>query len=202
MVNLSFLPPPDTMLEKHKSQEWYTPRRFTDAARAVMGGIDLDPASCEVANQTVQATTFYTEKQNGLTLPWYGRVWLNPPFGTMKTPFDAAWQGTSVVRLFIRKLLEDFQEGKIEQAVLLAKADPKQHWFHLLWDYLICFAYDNVYFNRPDGPAQRNQFGVCFVYLGKNEQTFIDVFSEFGTVARRVSPPKARHTPLRLWGEP
>lgn len=184
------------------SNEWYTPSRYIEAAREVMGGIDLDPASCELANQTVKATRFYTAQDNGLAQEWYGNVWLNPPFGTTKTPFDGpAWQGTSTARLFIRKLLEEYEQGKIDQAVLLAKADPKQNWFHLLWAHLICFAYDNVYFNRPDGPAQRNQFGVCFVYLGHNKQKFIEVFEQFGAVALRVSLAKRAETPRGLWGD-
>lgn len=193
----ALLPQHNTIIDfpqSGKSNEWYTPARYIEAARRVMGSIDLDPASCELANRTVKAARFYTAKQDGLAQDWTCKsMWLNPPF-------DTAWQGTSVVRLFIRKLLEDFEQGKIEQAVLLAKADPKQNWFHLLWEYPICFAYDNVYFNRPDGPAQRNQFGVCFAYLGPNEQAFIDIFSEFGTVARRVSAPRKPHvTPLSLW---
>ena len=46
--------------------EWYTPSRYIESARRVMGSIDLDPASCEKANRTVKAGTYYTVEDNGL----------------------------------------------------------------------------------------------------------------------------------------
>ena len=80
---------------------------YVAAARDVMGGIDLDPASCEVAQATVQAGRFFSKEQDGLAQPWHGRVWLNPPF-------EAA-----VIAPFVAKLLADYQAGAVEQAVIL-----------------------------------------------------------------------------------
>ncbi len=179
------------------SQEWYTPAHIIAAVYEVLGGIDLDPASCERANETVRAATFYTEQQNGLTLPWRGRVWLNPPYGTVRS--HAFWQGRSLAGFFYQKALDEYRKGNIEQAILLVKADPKQSWFWPLWDFLICFARDRVYFDRPDGEACKHQFGTCFCYLGPHEPRFVEVFSRFGDVARRVSPRYTRGTMQGLW---
>jgi len=41
------------------NNEWYTPAKYIDLAREVMGGIDCDPATSEIANQTVKAETFF-----------------------------------------------------------------------------------------------------------------------------------------------
>lgn len=65
------------------SPDWMTPRYLIEAARWVMGGIDLDPASDARANARVKAAKFYTAAENGLdpANPWSGRIFLNPPGG-------------------------------------------------------------------------------------------------------------------------
>src|SRR5579859_6970510 len=65
-----------------KSNEWYTPAPYVNAARQVMGGIELDPASCAQANRTVQAARYYSQADNGLAQDWTCRsLWCNPPYG-------------------------------------------------------------------------------------------------------------------------
>ncbi len=67
------------MVRRSGNEEWYTPPVFIELAREAMGGIDLDPASSEAANAYVQAAKYYTKEEDGLTQPWEGRVFLNPP---------------------------------------------------------------------------------------------------------------------------
>ena len=49
------------LLAQSDQNDWRTPRKFLDAARDVLGAIDLDPATSAEANETVQAAKFYTE---------------------------------------------------------------------------------------------------------------------------------------------
>lgn len=175
-------------VKPQKSNEWYTPAKYIEAARAVMGGIDLDPASCALANETVQATRYYTVDDDGLSKPWKGRVWLNPPFSASNVlrGMEPGRTQKSVIRVWIDKLIAEYTQGNINEAILLTKTDMKASWFLALWDFIICFARDHLYFERPGLPPEKYQFGTCFVYLGSNEAAFIRVFSQFGTVARAV----------------
>jgi ParB family chromosome partitioning protein len=156
-----------------------------------MGSIDLDPASCAAANQIVNATSYYTEKHDGLKQNWHGRVWLNPPY----TP-------TSEYRLpqytWFRKADEEYRLGHIEQAILLMMVS-KQRWFHDLWKYPVCLSWNRIHFIRPGRKPQELRDGNCFVYIGPHEQKFIDVFQQFGTVAKRVSSPRAKPANRTLW---
>jgi hypothetical protein len=60
--------------------EWFTPKEYIDRARAVLGAIDLDPATHEQAQTIVQAAHYFTKDDDGLAHEWHGRVWLNPPY--------------------------------------------------------------------------------------------------------------------------
>lgn len=68
---------------RKKSVEWYTPTWVFDELGI---NFDLDPSSPHDADTAVPATTKLTIFDDGLSAPWRGRVWLNPPYGK-STPF-------------------------------------------------------------------------------------------------------------------
>ena|SRR5260221_9060647 len=195
---IAFAKPDNIIALPQKSNEWYTPARYIEAAREVLGTIDLDPASCEIANRTVKATRYYTKQDNGLAQPWYGNVWLNPPYGRVNPELKGSIR--SLQKYFSLELLRRYQTGEIAQAIaLLFGTSLSMPWFTPFWDYPVCIARYRINFDTAEGPQDHFGYGNIFVYLGPHEQQFIDVFSRFGTIARRVSTPKQTVQPLGLW---
>lgn len=155
--------------------EWYTPVEYIEAARDILGGIDLDPASSAIANETVGAAKFYTVEEDGLSLPWSGRVWLNPPYGGLASEFT-------------ERLVLEYQAGEVTRAVALVNAhctDTK--WFQRLFDYPVCFTRGRIDFNSAGREkATTSTHGSAFVYLGEYPIEFAKRFSEFGTTVVRI----------------
>jgi hypothetical protein len=161
-----------------KTVEWWTPRKYIDLAVAVMGGIDLDPASCQGANDLIGATEFYDA--GGENKPWHGRVWLNPPYGKQ-------------TKLFVNKLIFEHRIGRVSEAVLLLNVITLDRgWFRPLWQFPMCFHYGRVKFTSPDVLSGKIKSvstpptGSVFVYLGENREQFAAIFEAVGAVMRRV----------------
>lgn len=67
------------------SDKWATPPDIISRLEREFGAFDLDPC-CE--EHTAKAPTFYTE--GGLDKPWFGRVFLNPPYSNPRPWLDRA----------------------------------------------------------------------------------------------------------------
>jgi len=160
------------------NNEWYTPPQYIDAARQVMGEIDLDPASSGIANEIVQARTYYTAQESGLERDWSGRMWMNPPYSS------------DLIGGFADKLAYHVQEGDVTEACVLVNNATETGWFNTLMSVAecVCLIRGRVKFidenGRPSGaPLQ----GQVVLYSGPNVDRFAQAFGPFGPVMQKVA---------------
>jgi len=159
----------------YDGDEWYTPTEYIEAARQLMGGIDLDPASSAEAQEIVKAGAYFTKQDDGLSQPWMGCVWLNPPYST------------PAIKFFVAKLINEYQIGNVTEAVILTNNSSDTAWFHdLLSRFPACFTRGRVQFWRANHETFGARQGQTLFYLGDNLTGFRDVFSVFGEVVVRV----------------
>ena len=166
---------------------WHTPPEYLEAARAALGGFDLDPASCDEAQQTVKASQYFTKEQNGLSQPWHGRVWLNPPFA----------QGE--IARFVSKLIYEFNSGNVTAAIFLCHNYTDTIWFHeaVAACRAICFTAGRINFIHAErglapGSASRGQ---AFLYFGEDVEAFRSAFETIGLFVypSAATAPREKH---------
>ncbi|MFH2034718.1 MAG: DNA N-6-adenine-methyltransferase [Candidatus Margulisiibacteriota bacterium] len=152
--------------------EWYTPIQYIEAAREVMGSIDLDPATSAFGQSRIKADTAYTEQRDGLSLEWSGNVWLNPPYSQ------------PLIFQFIEKLVSEWTAGNLEQAILLTHNFTDTAWFHLAESEaaLLCFTKGRVKFEKEDRVRAAPTQGSAFFYFGERTKEFTEIFGQFGFI--------------------
>lgn len=92
---------------KQRETRWLTPPHIVDA----LGEFDLDP--CGAPGHSLARKTYLLENgDDGLRDPWFGRVWLNPPYGKEQEPFlrKLADHGCGTALIFARTETRVFHE--------------------------------------------------------------------------------------------
>lgn len=157
---------------KH-GKEWYTPPHFCDDIRAALGGrIDLDPASCEYANQFVKALDWYDEVSDGLAQNWgAGNVYLNPP-------------RDETLPKWIRKLNEEVGAGRVERWICITGNATSAAWAQELMSIseAICFPNFRMGFIGPDGRNISGYRSQMICYGGDGVSRFAEVYAKYGVI--------------------
>lgn len=150
------------------NNEWYTPADIIEAARAVMGSIDIDPASNDIAQKVVKAKIYYTAETNGLNKKWTGNVWLNPPYAS------------ELIGKFVDKLIKE--QEHYEQAIILVNNATETEWFRKIISIAsaVCFPKGRVKFYLPDGKTGAPLQGQAILYIGASPKKFTDMFLKVG----------------------
>ena len=95
---------------RQREVRWLTPPHIP----AALGKFDLDP--CGAPGHDLADRTYLLERgDDGLRDPWWGRVWLNPPYGKDQEPF-------------LRRLVEH----GAGTALIFARTETRQ-WHELVW---------------------------------------------------------------------
>lgn len=131
-----------------KSQTHLTPPFILKA----LGPFDLDPCAA-LGQPWPTARRHFTVRDDGLSRPWGGRVWLNPPFDRYQ------------VGRWIERLAEH------GNGIALVHARTETDWFRPLWRAdMLLFLKGRLHFHREDGTRQKANSGapVVLAAFGKD----------------------------------
>lgn len=148
--------------------QWNTPPEIIQLTLRLFDGvIDLDPCSdAEGDKANVPARIHYTEGTDGLTRPWIGRVYMNPPYGR-------------VIATWVRKFILNYKLGITTEGIILVPARTDTAWFRLLRDFPVCFIKGRLRFSGMDNSAP---FPSAVFYAGPRIGEFANIFGEIGDI--------------------
>ena len=100
-------------------EAWGTPTWFLDRLYSVFDHFDLDPCSSSKDRRIarVKARAYFTAEDDGLSLPWSGTVFLNPPYGRE-------------LRFWTAKARSEFELGNAKTVIALVPARTDTGWWH------------------------------------------------------------------------
>jgi hypothetical protein len=151
--------------------EYYTPPEIVEAARRVLGAIDLDPFSSATANERVNAVRYFTRADDGFAQPWAGRIWCNHPFGRKTNPaFSRKWQA-------------EIARPEVVAVINISFAATSERWFRPFMSCPQCYISPRLNYVLPCGSIKRGVTkGSVVTYYGPDVAAFYREFSRFGVL--------------------
>lgn len=149
------------------TDKWATPQYVFDYLNERFGPFDMDAAA---ADDTAKCEDYFTLEDAALTQPWFGRVFVNPPYGNI-----GPW---------VNKAEEETKAGRADLVLMLLPPRTDQRW----WQEGVTVSATNVYFIKGR---------IAFELPGKSncsfEPSIVVVFSgrfPAGPVYRTMEIPK------------
>ena len=126
------------------SMMWHTPAEVLDVLYEAFGVFDLDPCSPTAARSSapVKARVYYTAADDGLSLPWHGVVFINPPYGRGL----GAWVAKAEAEVLCGN-------ARTVVALIPARTDTRYWHEHVAGTATVFFLRGRLTFGSADAPA-------------------------------------------------
>jgi len=144
-----------------------TPESFFQPLHDILGGFDLDPSASDTSDL---ADRNVTKDEDGMSMDWWGDVWLNPPYSEVGDWLDYGERQVAA--------------GNVENLVARVYARTGTQWFH---NYAtkadtLCFVEGRLTFGGADNSAPAPSMVVVW---GNQNATLERILEKKGLV---VSP--------------
>lgn len=158
-----------------EGDENYTPNYFFVPCKKFLKGFDLDPFSCELANQTITAETFWSKENDALIQDWtrFKRKWVNPPYSS------------GLIGKAIAKTLE---YSHIGETLLLVNTSSSAKWFQACMEKCAAYLHPSkrINFNSPFRSSKSNRYDQTLFYFGDRPLEFAEALSNLGNAVQPI----------------
>tara|TARA_B100000029_G_scaffold119127_2_gene112243 strand:+ start:1302 stop:1841 length:540 start_codon:yes stop_codon:yes gene_type:complete len=161
----------DKALMSSDRADWCTPPEILEYVyKFFPGGVDLDPCSNSAALVDASVAMEGPPGKDGLTEPWSGNVFVNPPYGR------------NTMLAWARKMAAESAHCEI-LGLVPARTDTR--WCNVAMKSctLICFVFGRIKFLDQSGAVQYPApFPSAVFYWGKRPDHFRAVFCDLGSI--------------------
>ena len=183
---------------RNEGAELITNKDLVLAANELLGGITLDVASSKLANQYVEAETYYTPTDDGLNAQqWYGSCYLFPPAGAYfwdqknekwKMTRSSSPSLTSSHAVWFRRMYHAWLAKEIEQGLYFSNCPDMIRYEPKIFKFPMCILRTvPVLYCNKNGDVSKKQTCTSFlVYLPPQDSpvdsidTFTKIYGERG----------------------
>jgi len=166
------------MPENERDRDRYcTPIPIAKRMARTFGGLaDLDPCHDQSGLTLAHRNYDIRRGQDGLVLPWRGRVWLNCPYSE-----PAMW--------LMRAALH-WRYRLAETLAIVNVQSGSRYWHRYVWGQAsaICFLETRVAFLYDGVPEKGNRYDQAVIYYGSDVARFRRAWSSLGAV---ITPPRS-----------
>lgn len=161
-----------------EKDDWQTPPDIVTAIDQAVDGITTDPSAQEQTD--IGREYNYTFDDDGLSQPWYGTCFVNPPFSQKER--------------FLEKIVEEYQEDRVDEIIVLTpdSTDTVSWWHKYIAPHAsyVCFHEGRIaYYDDGTRVSNNVPFGTAISVFTTDEppRDLLELLDNWGHLVETVS---------------